>query len=170
MNPVWREVYAVLLKCRKPMLMVKPEEYITFLINGKPDLASNHTGIQQGWSRNLILHKVLNNSGKLKEFEELTIVHGPLRMEYNALKAAVGEKSSFKKLTVIGISCFLWKFMYSLKFAYAYRGLIQVAVEMHITHSYGDAEILIRFQQILNLSKNHPPTRHLTFLTAKYVL
>ena len=62
--------------------MVRPEEYITFPINEEPDLASNHTGIEEGWSRNLMLHNILDNSGNLKEFKELTVVHGPLRMVY----------------------------------------------------------------------------------------
>ena len=51
-------------------------------MNGEPDLESNKIQIQQGWSRNLMLYNVLDNNGNLKEFKELTVVYGPIRMEY----------------------------------------------------------------------------------------
>ena len=37
-NPVWQEIYAALIKCRNNILTVHPEEYVTVLINGEPDL------------------------------------------------------------------------------------------------------------------------------------
>ena len=44
-NPVWSKIYAALIKCRRNILNVFPEEYVTFFINGKPDLTANYTGI-----------------------------------------------------------------------------------------------------------------------------
>ena len=70
-NLVWLEIYAALIKCRKNIFNVFPEEYATFSMNGEPDLTRIHTGIQQDWSKNVMLYQVLNDNGEVKSFEDL---------------------------------------------------------------------------------------------------
>ena len=65
-NQVWKDIYAALLKCRQNILLVSPEEYTTFQINGKPDITDNHCGIQQHWSKELMLHHMVNDKGDIK--------------------------------------------------------------------------------------------------------
>ena len=43
----------------KNILMVYPEEYASFPINEKPDITNNHFGIQQPWSKGMILHHII---------------------------------------------------------------------------------------------------------------
>ena len=37
-NNVWRDIYCTLLRCRQNLLLVNPEEYVTFPMNGEPKL------------------------------------------------------------------------------------------------------------------------------------
>ena len=45
-NPDWRDIYQALMKCRLNILLITPEEYVTFQVNGEPDLTSNDCGMQ----------------------------------------------------------------------------------------------------------------------------
>ena len=96
-QPVWLEIYAALIKCRKNILNVFPEEYATFPLNGELDRTRNHTGIQQSWSKTVMLYQVLNSNDELKSFEDLNLVNGPIKMEYEAIKVVVGKKVEYLK-------------------------------------------------------------------------
>ena len=62
-NPVWRDIYDALLTCRKNVLKINPEEYLSIPICGEPDLASNSEGIKQVWCNKMMKCNVLKNDG-----------------------------------------------------------------------------------------------------------
>ena len=91
-NPVWRDIYCALLKCRINYVALNPEETLTIPINKEPDLTSNSTGIQQDWSKDLMLHQVLNNEGGLCTLDNLTTPKRPIKMEYDAFERTISRK------------------------------------------------------------------------------
>ena len=56
------------------------------------DITKNYKGIQQDWSKNIMLYQVLDCNGDLKSFENLSLMNGPVKMEYDAMKATIGKK------------------------------------------------------------------------------
>ena len=44
-----------------------------------------------------MLYQVLDGNGELKSFEDLNLVNGPIKMEYEAMKVAVGKKVEYLK-------------------------------------------------------------------------
>ena len=96
-NPVWCEIYGALIRCRRNIITVYPEEYVTFPIKGEPDITKSNTGIQQNWSKRVMLYEVLDCNGDLKCFKDLYLVNGPIKMEYAAMKAAIERKVELLK-------------------------------------------------------------------------
>ena len=73
----------------KKILVVQPNEYATFPINGEPDLTINHCGLQQMWSAGLVLHHVLDDRGNIKYFNNFGATVCPLEMENDAMVKAI---------------------------------------------------------------------------------
>ena len=48
-NPVWKDIYCALLKCRTNYVTLHPEEFLTIPVTKEPVLTANFTGLQQGW-------------------------------------------------------------------------------------------------------------------------
>ena len=74
------------------MLMVNAEEYAIFPINGEPNITDNHCGIQQHWSKVLMLHHIINNRGEIKYLSDIITPVHPISMEYDAIKRTLGGK------------------------------------------------------------------------------
>ena len=56
-NPVWRDIYCALLKCRINYVTLYHEEFLTIPVNKEPDLTANFIGLQQDWSNGIMLPK-----------------------------------------------------------------------------------------------------------------
>ena len=48
-NSFWKDIYASLLLCRRNILTVHPEEFITLPTNGEPQITKNNIAISQDW-------------------------------------------------------------------------------------------------------------------------
>ena len=96
-NPIWRDIYCALLKCRISYVTLNPEETLTIHINKEPDLTSNFTGIQQDRSNGIMLHQVLNNEGNLCTRDNLTTPKRPIKMECDAFEKAIIRKLEMLK-------------------------------------------------------------------------
>ena len=91
-DPVCKEICRALLKCRNNMINMYLEEFLNIPINKKTDITSNFTGIQQGWSKGLIVYQILDNEGNLQRYENLNTTKKPLKMEYGALQSNIRKK------------------------------------------------------------------------------
>ena len=91
-NPVWRDIYYALLKCRINYVTLHPVEILTIPNNKEPDLTSNFAGIQQDWSNGIMLHQVLDNDGNLCTLDNLRTPKWPIKMEYDAFEKAISRK------------------------------------------------------------------------------
>ena len=87
-NPVWKDIYSALKRWSQNILIMNPEDYSAFPINGEPDLTYNHCSIQQTFSRGLMVHQVLDKDSEMKKRDDLTTPVRPMLMEYNAMRVA----------------------------------------------------------------------------------
>ena len=63
-NSFWKDIYASLLLCRRNILTIHPEEFITLPINGKPQITNNNIAISQDWCKHEMLDVILNVNAK----------------------------------------------------------------------------------------------------------
>ena len=69
-NSFWKDIYASLLICRRNILTIHPEEFITLPINGEPQITKNNKAINQYWCEYEMINILLNANGKVKEIDE----------------------------------------------------------------------------------------------------
>ena len=94
-NPVWKDIYSALLKCRNHIVDIHPEECTSFPINGKPDLTINHCGVQQICSAGLKLYQILTDRGYIKDLNDIIVTVRPLKMEYDVMAKAIWKKIDY---------------------------------------------------------------------------
>ena len=109
-NPVWKDIYCALLKCRTNYVTLHPEEFLTILVNKEPELTANFTGLQQGWSNHVMLYQVLDNEGNLCTLDNLRTPKRPLKMEYDEF-----EKTTRKRLEIHSFFFIRTKFIRTLR-------------------------------------------------------
>ena len=59
-NSFWKDIYASLLLCRRNILTIHPEEFITLPMNGEPQITNNNIAICHDWCKYEMLNVILN--------------------------------------------------------------------------------------------------------------
>ena len=85
-NPVWKEIYDLLLTCRRNLLKSDPLEFLTLPVNGEHYLTKNSTAMQQPWCENLTINDILDKNGNSNKPEEYPVGKRPVFMKILLLK------------------------------------------------------------------------------------
>ena len=69
-----------------------PEEFLSILVVGEPDITKNFSSIQQDWCNKLQLYKILNNNYTLRVANIMPEGKRPLKMQIMAIQNAIENK------------------------------------------------------------------------------
>ena len=69
-NSFWKDIYASLLLCRRNILTIHLEKFITLPINGEPQITKNNIARNQDWCKFEMINTILNADVKVKRIDE----------------------------------------------------------------------------------------------------
>ena len=90
-NSFWKDIYASLLLCRRNILTIHPEEFITLPINGEPQITKNNQAISQDWFKHEMINVILNVYGKVKKIDKFYGQKRPIGFELHELKRTLNN-------------------------------------------------------------------------------
>ena len=90
-NLVWKDIYDLLLTCRRNITFYHPNEFLSIPINGELMITKNFCQVNQPWCTHMMINGILTHHGDWKKVNDYNTTQKTPCFKLSAIKQAIGN-------------------------------------------------------------------------------